>query len=149
MKGTKKTRVGADVSGQKKAVIEEKPESFLTKNPVWAFSFMDRDHPRWSFSDDDKLYSKILCKLASYEGMTWQAISSTKGSKKDGHGSESHFISIDGIIREAQKRLEELHQSDVGELFSLRLNSTERLWGILTDGTFRVLWYDRNHEISK
>ena len=149
MSKIKKARLGANVTDQKRAIIEERPDSFLTKSPTWSFSIMDRNHPRWCFTDNDILYSKLLCRLADFEGLTWQDIMSTKGSKADGHGSTSHFIPIDGIIREAQKRLEDIHQNDIGELFSLRLSGKERFWGILMDGVFRLIWYDRNHQIAK
>ena len=36
---------------------------------------------------------------------------------------------------------------DVDQLFSLRLTARERLYGILNNGVFYVLWYDPCHEI--
>lgn len=35
----------------------------------------------------------------------------------------------------------------VAQLFSLRLTARERLYGILNNGVFYVLWYDPCHEI--
>lgn len=145
----KNNRFGASVSGKKKTHTTEKPESFMKKNPVWAFHLMDKDHPQWSMTDEDIVKLGLLKKLGDLEGQTWQDISSASGGKKDGHGSESHYISVSEIAHEAQKRLEKLHQEDLSDIYSLRVGSTIRLWGILSDGVFYLIWYDRNHEIYK
>ena len=59
----------------------------------------------------------------------------------------SHFISIDKLCKDAQKRLEELHLDDVEELYSLRLTGTKRLFGIRVGASLEILWYDPDHSI--
>lgn len=146
----KRTSQGAIVVSDSKQVRHGgNPDSYKTKNPTWSFRLLDQSYPKWSFSDTEPLYSKIICKLASLEGMTWAEIESASGGKKPGHGSNSHFIPISEIDSEAQKRLRDRHMDDIDELFSLRLGGTERIWGILESSTLQVLWYDRNHEIAK
>lgn len=83
-------------------------------------------------------------KLSSYEGMTWAEIQSASGGKTK--GTNNHFAYISKLDKEAQKRAMELHL-DVDELFSLRLTGTLRLYGILENGIFSIIWYDQNHEI--
>ncbi len=64
----------------------------------------------------------------------------------DENGTNSHFEDIAILCKEAQKRIEELHL-DIDQVFSLRLTATLRIYGILENGVFNVLWYDPNHEI--
>jgi hypothetical protein len=51
------------------------------------------------------------------------------------------------VIPDARKRLEQLRLDDTDELFSLRLNGQERLWGIRSNDIFSLLWWDPKHEI--
>lgn len=122
----------------------EDPEGYLKKHPVWAFQHCDLEHEKWSLLNCEAFYNNIMNKLISYEGMTWAEIQSASGGKKK--GTNSHFESISELKKEAQKRAIELHL-DVDELFSLRLTGTLRLYGILENGVFSVIWYDPNHEI--
>ena len=108
---------------------------------------MDRNYEKWAFSDKEPVYSDIICKLADLEGQTWAEIESASGGKAPGHGSNSHNVPVADLISEAQKRLVKIHKDDIDELFSLRLSSKERIWGILDRGVLQILWYDRNHEI--
>lgn len=75
--------------------------------------------------------------------MTWRNITL---QTHDRGRSSNHFINIDSLSREAQKRLESMNIF-VDQIFSLRLNNKVRLLGILENGTFRIIWYDENHEI--
>jgi len=54
---------------------------------------------------------------------------------------------VASIIKDAQKRLEELKLDDVDQLYSLRLNGRERLWGIRSNDKFSILWWDPEHQI--
>lgn len=123
------------------------PDGYMTKRPVWAFSRCDKDHPRWAIRECTDLYETIISKLAAFEGMTWQEISSASGGKRQGHGSNSHFENVADLIKEAQQRLEQLHRYE-DQLYSLRLSGTERLFGVLDEGgIFYILWFDSKHEI--
>ena len=79
-----------------------------------------------------------------FEGQTWTEIMSASGGKRT--GTNSHFIPVAHLIKEAQKRAEELKIDDY-EFFSLRLDAKKRLWGIIDGGVFQIIWYDPNHEI--
>lgn len=104
------------------------------------------EHERWSIKNADAFFDDILQKLIAYEGMTWAEIQAASGGKKSGNGTNNHFENISEMSKEAQQRATEL-RLDVDQLFSLRLTAKSRLYGILTDGIFRILWYDRNHEV--
>jgi len=81
----------------------------------------------------------LLDRLVALEGRTWLEMMI--------HDKKSHHhVSVSDLIKEAQDRLGELHIYE-DELFSLRLNGKGRLFGILSEGIFQIVWYDCNHEI--
>lgn len=119
-------------------------EGFQKKHPSWTFSRCDKE--KWALSECDNIHETIIAKLSSNEGMTWQEIQSASGGRKS--GSNSHFIPIEDLGTDVQKRLIELKLEDVDRLFSLRLTGEKRLWGIVNDnGVFSILWYDPHHKI--
>ena len=92
-----------------------------------------------------KDFKEIFEKLKEYESMKWEEIMKASGGKKT--GNNNHFVSIDGIIKEVKDYLNEIRSDDFDELFSLRLNGRKRLYGILNDKVFKIVFYDRNHVI--
>jgi hypothetical protein len=79
----------------------------------------------------------VADKLANFETMTWAEI----------EGRENHQVPCGNLCREARRRLEELEQDDLEELFSLRLTSANRVWGIKDRYILRLLWWDPNHAV--
>lgn len=134
-------------NNRKQAKQKESPESFYDQNPKWSFKNMDLEHERWSLSKCDEIYAYILKKLMDFEKMKWSEIVSTSGGKKN--GNNHHFENVNGFIKEAQDRWLELKLEAYTEVFSLRLTGTHRLYGILEEGVFRIIWFDENHEIYK
>ena len=120
-------------------------DSYLGRHPVWSFKKLDVSSDRWSLNQIDDLYHDIVLKLRDYEGMTWQEIMSASGGRS--RGTNNHFENVSDLCKDACDRINVLHMSDIDQVFSLRLSSLERLYGILEDGTYFVLWYDPNHEI--
>ena len=115
---------------------------YISKTPRWRFAklkaFNDTD---FGYSDKQELMDEILDKLANFETMTWSQITNTDGGN-------NHWCDVSGMSKEAQKMFMRLNLYDLGPLFSLRLNGTFRIWGIINpDGTFDIVWFDPNHEI--
>lgn len=132
------------VSNQKKPKTIENPDGYLKKHPIWAFQRCDMYHEKWSIKNCNSFYEEILDKLISFEGQTWAEIQSAAGGRRN--GTNSHFENVCDLTKDAQKRIKEL-KLDIDQIFSLRLTATLRLYGILEDGVFNILWYDPNHEI--
>lgn len=133
------------VKGQKKPRATENPDSFYDKNPAWSFRKLDDDYCKWGFKDIEDINKIIISKLRDYEGMTWAEIIKTSGGRRK--GTNSHFICVDELVKEAQDRWRELKLEENDTVFSLRLTGTQRLFGILDNGVFRIVWFDSNHEI--
>jgi len=128
-----------DVSASKQPTTNVNPNSYLDKMPTWRFMKIDAEHEKWSIKKCCDFNSDVLDKLVDFEQQTWGDI--TIHAKK-----KNHHIDVNHLVREAQKRLEALKIYE-DQLFSLRLDGTTRLFGILQDGVFNIIWYDSNHEI--
>lgn len=134
--------LGADVPKfQKKPRPSISPSEYDTKQPVWRFSKIDLNG-KWGWNNITKkeLRDVLLPRLKSYETMCWHDIM----SKASG---TSHYISLDNIIADARKRLEEISQDDVDHLLSLTISGKRRLWGIKFECILYILWWDPNHEV--
>jgi hypothetical protein len=72
------------------------------------------------------------------ESMTWGQVEGATGS---------HFVEVDAIVPDAQRRLEEIGKDEQGRLFSLRITGEMRLWGIRDIAILRLLWWDPEHQV--
>lgn len=136
-KDKRAARVGSPPASAK-APRGEKPGNFDGEPIAWHLRHLDREGPwGWGSISTHELWNVILPKARDFESMTW-------GSVKQGG---SHSIDLESITSEARKRLQEIGQDDVDELFSLRLRGKERLWGIRDRHILKVLWWDPKHQI--
>lgn len=90
---------------------------------------------------------KVLNGLKSYEDFTWQDIVTMSHDK--GGKTKNHSVKLDGLTREAQKRLNEIKNDDIVEVFSLRLNNLFRIIGIRDGAVLHILWIDPDHKVCK
>lgn len=88
-------------------------------------------------------WDEILPKLKDFETMTWAGIMRASGGRRA--GNNHHPVAVEDLSRAAQNRLKELGLNDAGELFSLRLDGTKRIYGIRDRQALKVLWYDPYH----
>ena len=144
MSSKRKIHSNSSFSVKKTPINVESPDGYLKKHPVWAFHFCDTDHERWSINKEHRFTEDIFTKLISFEGMTWAEIQTASGGKAS--GTNNHFENICEMIPEAQKRAAEL-KLDCDQLFSLRITGIKRLYGMLIDGVFNIIWFDPEHEI--
>ncbi|MCM1439936.1 MAG: hypothetical protein NC131_12155 [Roseburia sp.] len=112
---------------------------YFDKNPSWRFSKGDDKHGKWSpylvMRNDTEAF---ISKLKNFESRLWSDIISDR--------DRNHFIEIYKLAKCAQKRCDEICLV-CDELFSLRLSGRERLFGVIEDGVFYIIWYDKDHEI--
>jgi hypothetical protein len=108
----------------------------VQKNPTWRFSAVDRGGPfPWPVNHADEL--EILQKLRQFDGMNWSEI----------EGADHHAIDVSRLSRAAQRRLEEIKQDDVSEVFSFHFSGKRRIIGIRIQGVVRLLWWDPDHKV--
>ncbi len=128
----------------------EKFDGFDQMKPVWSFSSADRSGTESLFSDRacQDWCVDILPKLRDFETMTWaeikrQTYSGKKGRRKTNH----HYVDTERLPNNAKQRLIHLKLDDHDQLFSLRLNSRIRIYGIVVGHVFRIVWYDSDHRL--
>lgn len=119
--------------------IQEDPESFDKQTIAWHLNVLDiAGHWGWRSCSEDHFWEVILNKVRSFETMTWADIL---------RGGNNHQVKVYQICVEAQKRLVEIGQDDIDELYSLGLANKPRLWGIRDGRIFKVLWWDPEHTV--
>ncbi len=123
----------------------ENPGSTDHLSPAWQFHLCDTDHELWGWGklEPKEFITLITQHLQNNEKMTWGQIKQAAGGKSS--GTNSHPVPMSGFITHAQKRLRELKLDGYEELFSLRLNSTLRLYGIRDGRVLRFIWHDPHH----
>lgn len=144
-KRNKKISQAEKASSRKIPKSIEEPQSFMRNFPVWSFKRLDDGYSKWGLAQSGDLMNNVVLKLKSIEGMTWQDIISASGGRS--HGTNNHYEDVSDLIPEAQERWNALHYDDYDKIFSLRLTGTHRLYGILEEGIFYIVWLDQNHEI--
>lgn len=108
----------------------------ISSRPSWRVGRLDFDGP-WCPKKMVPTLDDIIQRLKGYEGLSWHEV----------HKSGSHSVSLDKIIPEAQRRLEELNLDDVDNIYSLRIGGQERIWGIKQGDAFLLLWWDPEHQV--
>ena len=105
---------------------------------LWSFSILDEDGPfGWSQCTSHEKYFEILKKKKEFEKMSFEEIG------KNG----SHNVEVEKLSLPARKRLEDIHQEDIEQLYSLRLTGKNRIWGKLNNNILRILWWDPEHQV--
>ena len=111
---------------------------------VWAFGIADPEGLwGWRTAAARIWWTDILPKLRDFESMTWAEIIRAAGGRT--RGNNSHFVDVRNLTGQAKARLVEIGQDDVSALFSLRLSSTERIYGIRDRRALKLLWFDPHH----
>ena len=119
---------------------------FHDRSPIWSFRYCDFEHERWGIASNGEILPDILARLRDFQGQTWgEILRDTAG--RNGN-TKNHDIPLTDIIKEAQKRFSDinLHQ-DFDSLYSLTVTGRLRLFGILTEEVFHLVWIDVSHEI--
>ena len=121
----------------KKAVIIQDPTKYYRERPSWKFSKRDRERWRLPTWDREDEWDRLLEHLDGWETQTWQQI--LVDAKK-----QNHSIEVNELNKAARDRLQELHIEEES-VISLRLSGTQRIYGIMDEDAFCIIWFDDNH----
>ncbi len=87
---------------------------------------------------------KVYEHLRDFEKLTWQEIETAQSKRGN---TKHHNIPVSDLSKPAVKRLKELKLDDLDELFSLRIEGDDRIFGIREFNTLIILWYDEHHKV--
>jgi len=121
------------------------PTSVKEKKPSWRMGMIDfGGYWGWEKLNNIDSLRTIQDKLKHFETMTWGEIEKKlirKGSP------QNHFMPVNKICKDAQRRLREINLDDQDYLYSLRFSGAERLWGIREAEILYIVWWDHNHSV--
>ncbi len=118
------------------------PEAYYSRRPVWRLANMHMNEPDecgWHRLDGGQLNS-VHSKLVELERLTWKEI-----LVRDRH--RNHPISVNKLVASAQKTLEKTPFRGTDQVVSLQLSGTERVFGVMENEIFNVLWWDPDHKV--
>jgi hypothetical protein len=112
----------------------------MQRRPVWRFADLDIDGPPESGSLTADDFREMHSTLASYESQTLLEIwgQQNNGCKR---------YELDSAHENIIKRLEELERDDETALHTLRVQGAYRIYGVLREHIFYVLWIDHRHHM--
>jgi hypothetical protein len=124
----------------------KEPESSKQKKPVWRFGLIDfKDKWGWEKISAFDTIKQIQQKIKHLETMTWGEIEN-KTIKKG--TQQSHFMPVDKICLDAQKRLQDINLDDLDVIYSLRVNGKKRIWGKRDNEILYIIWWDPKHTVK-
>lgn len=125
---------------------ENRHDSFYSLQVSFSFRKYDANAP-WSTSSNLKpTVDSVFSNLRGVEGATWGSlISSGSGKNK---GNKSHYVPVNKLSSNAINRINDIRLEE-DSLFSLRIQSDVRLWGIIEpkNGCFYIIWFDPEHQV--
>ncbi len=98
----------ANKNGRTKIERSEKPIStirnFDTELFKWSFKSYYSEHECWCELDGNDVITNIIHKLEDYSTQTWSEVKSASGGKREGNGSNSHYIPAIKLPKDYQEK---------------------------------------------
>jgi hypothetical protein len=150
-KGPKQVKIAEWVSGQKNPISSHRIESrkepkeaerveFLNMKASWRINKIQMVDPYGWHGLNIEDINHIKERLSNFETMTWNEI--FVQSKK-----HNHSIPVEDFRCEHARRWMKSNMPDQLELWTLRFNGPERVWGIFAEGAYQVIFWDPEHRI--
>ena len=127
-----------DVTGAKRPRLGPEVEPRQDARITFGLSRMDNDGS-WSWANMTPAHVKMIAEACA----GWQTLRNGEFMNMAGNKP----IPVENLCPAAQKRLTEIELDDYDRLWELRLGGTERIWGVLEDAVFYVVWWDPEHEV--
>lgn len=135
------------IGDSREVVLKEQPVSYDKQKPSWRFARFDSDCADWGLDTLKKELESVLGCLRSYEDHTWQSIKTMTHGKKG--KTKNHTVGINKLTKKGRRRLNDIKNDDIEEVFSLRYNGLFRIIGLLRGEILYILWIDPNHEVCE
>ena len=136
----KQPRLAVEPSGEKVPRIAAEPNSYNHLKASWRVSSVQMSAPYgWHQLTATEL-AHVRERLSAFETMTWNEI--FVQSKK-----HNHPIAVADLRCPKARKWMETKLPDENTLWTLRFSGAERVWGIFSEGAYRIVFWDPRHEI--
>ena len=115
-------------------------ENAWHRRPVWRFADLDADHPIGAIGLEPDDFRRFHKALGSYETQTCAEIWSSQANG-------CNCYQVDEAHENITSRLVELSRDDETQLHTLRVTGAYRVFGVLRENVYHVLWIDPEHEM--
>jgi hypothetical protein len=136
----KQPRSEAETTGEKITKSISQPPAYDDKKAAWRISKIQLADPYGWHEMTPSEVSAIRVKLATFEKNTWKELF-IRDAKWN------HRIQSGDLKCPIAKAWMKTNMPDQPFLWTLRLSGAERVWGILSEGAFLIVFWDPNHLI--
>jgi hypothetical protein len=115
-------------------------EDAYNRRPVWRFADLDMEAPPGAASLQVSDFRELHSKLGEFETQTCSEIWGQ-------HDNGCKRYEVENAHDNITSRLTSLEKDDETAVHTLRLTGAFRVYGILRQNIFHLLWIDRDHEM--
>jgi hypothetical protein len=130
----------AETSGEKTPKTASEKPLYTDDKAAWRVSKIQLIDPYGWHDLNPTEITRIQLKLATFERNTWKELF-VRDAKWN------HRISSGDLKCPVAKAWMKAHMPDQPYLWTLRLSNTERVWGILSERAYLVVFWDPEHKI--
>ena len=120
--------------------IASEPPSYDDRKASWRVSKIQLVDPYGWHELTPSEVTSIRGKLATFEKNTWKELFVNDGKR-------NHRIASTEVKCPIARKWLKDNMPDQPYLWTLRLSNTERIWGILSEGAYLIVFWDPNHLI--
>lgn len=133
------------ISGKREPTIAEAVTLYSDEKAAWRVRHIQLVDPYGWRELDSSGVTRVQARLASLERCTWKDI-----FVRDHH--HNHEIAVAELKCAVAKKWMAENMPDQSSLWTIRVTAKERIWGILSEGAYQVIFWDPDHliwEVSK
>lgn len=139
-KGIKGTPPVESKSKKRAPALDFNHDEVNNRKLVWRLAWLDEGGPWAPTRIEPAQMAVLMRKMVAYESMTIGEIFAP-GSE---HGKA---YDVSELPSAASKRISEIKRDDEALIHRLRCSAKRRLYGILREHVFHVLWWDPEHTV--
>lgn len=138
--GLKKPKAAEQITGKKAPVIAEEVPLYTEEKAAWRIRRIQLIDPYGWHELDTEEIARVKERLGALEGNTWKDI-----FIRDNH--YNHEIEVADLKCAIAKKWMQDNLPDQHSLWTIRVSAKERIWGILAEGAYQIVFWDPDHLI--
>jgi hypothetical protein len=144
-KNTKQAFVKESPSGEKSPKTASEPPSYTDSKASWRVCKIQLIDPYGWHELDPAGVGEVQAKLSTFEKSTWKELFVV-------NARQNHRVPASELKCPVARQWMKDNMPDQPYLWTLRLSGQERIWGILSEGAYLIVFWDPHHliwEIAK